>query len=393
MNKRIKPVLFIFYVMLSFAWNPTNGSAQVNSGSNGSDGAFTNANQVTTVIDMHDHPNGIYQYTSVYIENGVTVKFIPNANNTPVVWLVQGDVVINGAVDVSGQNGSGNGIGGLGGPGGWAGGNGGSNPSSGQGPGGGITISNSASIGGTFGAIADTGHPGQIYGNSFLLPLVGGSGAGGCNRGYGGGGGGGAILIAASGSIQINGNLIANGGVGIPGGGAGSADGSGGGIRLVASNFQGSGNISASGDVCCSDGRGGLGRVRIDTFQFNFGGQITGVFTQGYQPIIIPISGQGVQLSIASVAGATVSATPNGQLVTPDTIISSQQSNPIPVVVNCSNLPLNTLITVTVKPANGASVSAVGYNTTGTLASSTATVSLNLPRGGGIIYATATNGN
>ncbi len=98
-------------------------------------------------------------------------------------------------------------------------------------------------------------------------------------------------------------------------------------------------------------------------------------------------------MSIASVAGAAVSATPNGQLVTPDAIISGQQANPIPVVVNCANLPLNTPVTVTVKPANGASVSAVGYNTTGTLASSTATVSLTMPRGGGIIYATAATGN
>jgi hypothetical protein len=48
---------------------------------------------------------------------------------------------------------------------------------------------------------------------------------------------------------------------------------------------------------------------------------------------------------------------------------------------------------VTVKPANGSTVSAVGYNTTGTLASSTATVLMNMPRGGGIIYATATTGN
>jgi hypothetical protein len=93
------------------------------------------------------------------------------------------------------------------------------------------------------------------------------------------------------------------------------------------------------------------------------------------------------------VAGAAVSATPNGQLVTPDAIISGQQANPIPIVVNCANLPLNTLITVTVKPASGASVSAVGYNTAGTLAASTATVSLTMPRGGGIIYATAATGN
>jgi len=46
---------------------------------------------------------------------------------------------------------------------------------------------------------------------------------------------------------------------------------------------------------------------------------------------------------------------------------------------------------VSVKPANGAAVSATGYNTTGTQASSTATISIVMPRGGGLIYATAAN--
>jgi hypothetical protein len=74
---------------------------------------------------------------------------------------------------------------------------------------------------------------------------------------------------------------------------------------------------------------------------------------------------------------------------TPDAVLSAQQNNPIPIVVSCANLPLNTLITVSVKPMNGSPVSAVGYNSTGTLVSSTATVPLNMPRGGGLIYATA----
>jgi hypothetical protein len=80
-------------------------------------------------------------------------------------------------------------------------------------------------------------------------------------------------------------------------------------------------------------------------------------------------------------------------LSTPDAVLSAQQNNPIPIVVSCANLPLNTLITVTVKPASGSSVSAVGYNTAGTLASSMATVSIVIPRGGGLIYATAATSN
>src|ERR1039457_5658851 len=98
-----------------------NANAQVNSGSNGSDGAFNPTTNI--VINMADHPNGIYQFTSVNISNGVTVTFIPNANNSPVTWLVQSNVVINVTVDVSGQTlpfGSAQGA--NGGPGGYKGG-------------------------------------------------------------------------------------------------------------------------------------------------------------------------------------------------------------------------------------------------------------------------------
>lgn len=45
-----------------------------------------------------------------------------------------------------------------------------------------------------------------------------------------------------------------------------------------------------------------------------------------------------------------------------------------------------------VQPASGAAVQAVGLNNAGTAESSTATVSLNMPRGGGIIYAKAVTG-
>jgi hypothetical protein len=383
MKKRDVSVLLILGVFLPFALIATRGLAQVNSGSNGSDGAFDPA--TNTVINMADHTNGIYQYTSVNISNDVTVTFIPNANNTPVTWLVQSNCEIDGNVDVRGQSLSTSPIGGAGGPGGWAGGNGGGSQTPGQGPGGG-----NITVGGSYGSLAPNtyGISGQIYGNSFLLPLLGGSGGSGSSgiqgNFLGGGGGGGAILIAASGSIILNGQILADGG-------NGGTGGSGGGIRLVALNFSGTGNLLARGGAGVTSG--GLGRIRIDDFQNTFGGYSYGVLSQGFQPIIIPVAGQGVQLTIASVAGSSVSASPNGQLTSPDATISSQQANPIPIVVNCSNLPLNTAITVTVNPANGSSVSAVGYNTAGTLASSTATVLLSMPRGGGIMYATAATSN
>jgi hypothetical protein len=348
-------------------------NAQINTGSDGSDGAF-NPTATNTVINMASHPNGIYQYTSVNIPSGVTVTFIPNANNTPVIWLVQNGVTINGSVSVSGQSVYGTQTqGGVGGPGGYRGGDGanGSSPSTaGQGPGGGS---------------AGAGQGTYNYGNTFLIPLLGGSGGGGGNyspwQPSGGGGGGGAILIAASSSIIVNGSIYASGGQ--PGNNGGY--GSGGAIRLVATQISGSGSISTTPN--------NPGRIRFDTYDNEFAGGVSGQFSSGFQPIIIPSAGQLPQLTVTSIGGFPVSASPTGVLSTPDAVISAQQTSPMPVVVNCSNLPLGTAITVSIRPMTGSPVSAVGANNTGTLASSSATISINIPRGGGLIYATAATGN
>lgn len=126
--------------------------------------------------------------------------------------------------------------------------------------------------------------------------------------------------------------------------------------------------------------------------QSTFSESLSGAISQGFQPIILPAAGQGIQLSIASIAGNAISSNPSGVLVNPDVIIPAQQANPIPIVVNCINIPLNTEISVIVHPANGPDVQAVAMNNAGTLAASTATVSLNMPRGGGIIYAKCVSG-
>ena len=133
--------------------------------------------------------------------------------------------------------------------------------------------------------------------------------------------------------------------------------------------------------------------MRIDAFQIALGGTYNGVLTTGFQPIITPVAGQGVQLAIASVGGIGISGNPSSSVLTPAAIIPGQQANPIQVVVNCTNLPLNTPVTVTITPQIGSSVSAIGYNTSGTLAASTATVSLVVPRGGGVVWASAAVSN
>jgi hypothetical protein len=392
---RFLPSLIVASLVLLLC---ASAQAQIVTGSNGSDGALDFSGiTVTTniVINMADHPTGIYQYTYVNIPTNVTLSFIPNANNTPVYWLVQSNVVISGTVDVSGQSYN-NSDGGIGGPGGYRGGGGGPPATGGEGSGGGVagtsgTPGGNASFGTPGITNADLIPPGKTYGNVFCLPLVGGSGGGGAPQGYigfsiGGSGGGGAILIAANTTITLSGTILARPGLGC------SASGSGGAIRLVATRIAGSGSISTTQNGTCNSAVGGSGYVRFDTYENNFSGPISGVFTAGFQPIIFPTVGQW-QLTVTSVGGVSVSASPTGQMATPDAVLSAQQDNPIPIVVSCANLPLHSLITVSVKPANGAAVSATGYNDTGTQTSSAATISLNIPRGGGLIYATAATGN
>jgi hypothetical protein len=162
---------------------------------------------------------------------------------------------------------------------------------------------------------------------------------------------------------------------------------------LVATQITGNGGISTAGGGGSGNFTAGKGRVRFDSFQNHFSGSMNGAFSQGSQFILIPTNGQTAQLAITSVAGVPVSALPSGQLATPDAVLSAQQNNPIALVVHCSNIPLNTQITVSVKPANGVAVSATGLNSSGTPSSSTATVLINMPRGGGLIYATAATSN
>jgi hypothetical protein len=383
---------FIVSIIAGVLWGvPVVSMGQIITGSNGSDGAFAPTSNIT--INMADHPTGIYQYKSVNIPSGVTVTFTPNANYTPVVWLVQGSCVINGAVSVSAESATAP-------PGGYSGGNAGTNPSSGQGPGAGAAGDGDSGGNGSYGSSGEHGGGaaagGPTYGNIFILPLIGGSGGGGdtaLNSAIGGAGGG-AILIAAANQIQVNGDISSNGFAGqgqinpnsllaIFGG-----NGSGGAIRLVSASISGNGHVSAnSAENIGSVGPSGLGRIRFDCLASTFSGNTTGVFTQGFQPIIIPVSGQGIQMAVASVGGIPAPASPKGQLIAPDVTISGQQINPIPIVVSCTNLPLNTPITVTVTPANGAPVTIQGANSAGTAASSTATVLVNMPHGGGIIYA------
>lgn len=122
--------------------------AVYDSGSTGADGAFN----PTVNTELQIPASGVFNFTTVNIPTGVTVKFKKNTTNTPVIILASGNVTVAGAIDLNatnsshvGASGDGNlgddGLPGIGGPGGYDGGRGGAinkgDGGAGLGPGGG----------------------------------------------------------------------------------------------------------------------------------------------------------------------------------------------------------------------------------------------------------------
>jgi hypothetical protein len=341
--------------------------------------------------------------------------------------LASGDVVIGGNINIDGKAGVSNGAGGAGGPGGFNGGAGGYgfdqsfsgipgdgpggagggiggasvNPA-GYGGGGGYATVGGTGYGGTGGT--NSGQGGARYGAVTVLPLIGGSGGGGgaasANiRGSAGGGGGGAILIASSGTITINGQILARGGNGDlqscssgPGGG-----GSGGAVRFVANTVKGSGSIFVNGGpgTGCfggqSSGTGGQGFVRVEAFDY-------GSLTASTSPSNIisfalphPVTiSNAPALRIASVGGISSPASPLGSLQgVPDILVPTSQTNPVTVALEGANLPLGTIVQVTLTPSRGNRTTVQSTALAGTEAVSTASASLSLPTGISVISASA----
>jgi hypothetical protein len=388
------------------------------SGSTGADGPFNPPAQVPagTVVDGNTvivplPANGILNFTTVYIATGTTVTFTRNAANTPVYLLASGDVNIAGTIDVSGQDGAAGNIGnigpvagGKGGPGGFDGGYGGQPnstgipgvlPGQGLGPGGGCSDAEGVSLPGCGGSFASAG--GSLYsqntvsgyGSYALQPLVGGSGGGGggyysslATRYYGGGGGGGggAILIASSGSINITGAIIANGGF-AGGGGQGQnygGDGSGGGIRLVANTINNNGSISAmpprTYNLSAWLSFAGVGRIRIESYNLSLGSM------NPYPSITLPnavVMPNIPSLSITQINGVLVPPAATGSYTSPDISLPAATSSPVSVDVSAANIPVGTSVEIDAVPQSGSS-SSVTTTLVGTDASSTASANLNI---------------
>ena len=397
------------FVITGFLLSPNLSAFE--SGSTGADGAFS----PTSNIQIGIPEDGILNYTSFNIPENVTVKFAQNQTNTPVYILVQGDAVIDGTIDISGINGNDFGIAP---PGSYAGGLGQQvniNGGNGFGPGGGSggrSTSSSAIVGGVGGSYLTAGKVGganaalssldqkigSVYGNALLQPLLGGSGGGaprfnntGTVLGARGGGGGGAMLLAVSGTLTLDGQIIATGGDGGEMTSTSGGGGSGGAVRLVSSLLRGMGLIDVSGglgepnvNAPWGGGDGGTGRVRIEADNFDFTGQVTPVgvaYSSTPQPLFIATM-PGIR--VATVAGISVATNPNG---VNDVILPSSITNPVTIEFEATNVPIGSTVQLLITPNVGASVTTTSTALSGTFESSTATVDVDLPQGSSTLLA------
>ena len=385
------------------------------SGSTGADGALNPTTNTTLTLPA----SGVFNFTTVNIPSGVTVKFARNATNTPVTMLATGNVTIAGIIDIRGANGGwaivpGSAVGsngGFGGPGGFDGGSGATalistTGGSGLGPGGGVGSPGSSSggaggagylVAGTAGKGTGAGAGGPAYGTASLLPLVGGSGGGGggaaasANTGSGGGGGGGALVLASSATITLTGQILAQGGIGgsfSTSGTDSGGGGSGGSVRLIATSIVGAGGTinvggGAGGNIGSGNdgGAGSPGRVRVEgftnTLSVGLGTGAVGVLSAG-APTSVTLA-NAPSLRITAVGGVAAPAAPAGSFTVADVVLPPTTTNPVTVSLAAANIPVGTTVTVTVKGLYDAASSVTSTPLAGTLASSSATASVTIP--------------
>lgn len=365
---------------------PAHG--QFDSGSSGADGALTFAcapGGETIEWDaagLDPENDNIFHFTTVDIPADCTIVLKSEIlGQEPIVWLAQGNVTIDGTVDLSGQIGHANTVGtprlpALPGPGGFAGGlgtvNGIGSATNGLGPGAGKAAGRGGGAGhGANGVAFFFGTNGLAYGTTFLRPLLGGSGGGGAGDGGGGGAGGGAILIASTTEVAVDGEIRARGGAA----GTGFAgSGSGGAIRVAAPIVSGAGILDVRGDSAGQDSA--AGRIRIETDDYQYGGStfsaVQRIVTLADTTILVsPNDPAFPTLRVVSVDGVPVPPNPTGGFNPADVTIDN--ANPVDIAIEAENVPVGTTVTVQVHNESTGTTNIVSPPLSGTDALSTAT--------------------
>ncbi len=178
------------------------------------------------------------------------------------------------------------------------------------GPGGGTSQASEGSgagYGGAGGASGSGASGGVTYGSATAPTDFGSGGGNGADTTGGGSVGGGALRLSVLGTLNVNGNISANGDSGLQ---DDSGGGSGGSVWISAGTLSGSGTISAAGGygVLYGGGGGGGGRIAIyaPTNQFTGTTNVSGGLGS--------TSGQAGTLSLSSALSGmqVVSQSPNG---------------------------------------------------------------------------------
>jgi len=135
-------------------------------------------------------------------------------------------------------------------------------------------------------------------------------------------------------------------------------------------------------------GNGAAGFVRIEAFDTT---SLSAIGNQASVALPNPVAApNSPQLIIASVGGLSAPANPIGSHSgTPDIVLPANQANPVTVVVQASNIPVGTTVTVTALGPIGPSVPTQTGPLTGTSAASSATTVLNLQPGTTVLTALA----
>lgn len=296
----------------------------------------------------------VFHYSEVFIAPGATVTFKNHKNNPPVVWLVQGNVEIQGTINLRGENAGVNLPETKGGPGGFRGGRPAPNLGHGFGPGGGRYYSGNGR-GGSYGSIAPN-DDGPTYGNPLILPLIGGSGGAGSENGtYPGGGGGGALMIAAGDTIFVWDTIRATGGSGV----SNSGSGSGGSIKLVTDVIAGTGSVLANYNNAAGDG--GHGRICIlanyDDFTGTYAPEEACCFHfdgAGPAPQLWPDSDHPTA-QITEINGFAVPTDPEAQLNYPWQDVLLSGGGTVICTITTTNVPTSSIVNLYAVKSRGAS--------------------------------------
>lgn len=379
-----------------------DAAAQLTIPSDGSDGALSIALDRDQVIDLSQAVTGkwsadnsanagkgiydpeqwavVFKYSSVSITGTNKLSFKNHPSHAPVVWLVDGDVTIDGTIMLSGSAGARDLQSGLipaePGPGGFRGG-----AWSSLGYGGGY-----GPEGGNVGERSAGGSYGQAYGGPKILPLMGGSGSAGIRGGapaLSGSAGGGAILIAAKGKVSIQGGILSLGGS--VGNRANATDyyttaGSGA-VRIVANELAGNGFINA-----------GNGRTRTEANVMSPELTITPnsvAVPPGGTPQIWP-EATAPTARVLSVHDQTSPAVPLADVRTTSDI-NLQTNGIVDIVIETRNFPPNGAVNLRVIPKYEPFRNVAATYVSGTFNQSTWKASTTLPQGFCVLQAHATS--